>query len=235
MKQPYIFLSLLLITSIIDYGQNNPIKVEDIGVAVDSVYLVEEPIKINLDSIHFKASSEMMNEDTYWSIIEKSLKETTNQEDQELLLISELEQLSPQDMVGFRLRTDKLMFDSYTSNLWCADYIISNGVADDGFDYFRCWLISRGKETYYKVMENPDYLVNIVGNEPQVYDFEGFWYVSMNAFKNTTNEEIQPYIDYENFKTNDENYPILEFNWNVDEPKTMEKICPVLYQKFWKK
>lgn len=218
----------------IDYSQNaktNP-AVAELQTSTDSI---EAAPKINLDSIQFAPSSEMLDEESYWGIIEKSLKETTNQEDQEIFLTTELEQLSPKEMIGFRLRTDKLLFDSYTSNLWCANYIISNGAADEGFDYFRCWLISRGKDAYYKTQENPDYLVNLVENEPRVYDFEGFWYVANNAFKNLTNKEAETYIDYENFQTTDEHYPILEFNWNVDEPKTMEKVCPVLFQKLWKK
>jgi len=213
------------------YGQESKVKMDVKTTVVDSV----EVPKINLDSLGFKPSNQMIDEDKFWAIIEKSLKETNNQEDQEIYLISALEKESPQEMLGFRLRTDKLMYDSYTSNLWCANYIISNGVADDGFDYFRCWLISRGKDAFYKVQENPEYLINLVENEPKTYDFEGFWHVAMNAFKNMTNQELNPYLDYENFKTNDENYPILEFNWNVDEPKTMEKICPLLFQKFWKK
>lgn len=217
--------------SFMHYGQESKVKMDVKTTVVDSV----EVPKINLDSLGFKPSNQMIDEDKFWAIIEKSLKETNNQEDQEIYLISALEQVSPQEMLGFRLRTDKLMYDSYTSNLWCANYIISNGVADDGFDYFRCWLISRGKDAFYKVQENPEYLINLVENEPKTYDFEGFWYVAMNAFKNMTNQELNPYLDYENFKTNDENYPILEFNWNVDEPKTMEKIYPLLFQKFWKK
>lgn len=217
--------------SFMHYGQESKVKMDVKTTVVDSV----EVPKINLDSLGFKPSNQMIDEDKFWAIIEKSLKETNNQEDQEIYLISALEKESPQEMLGFRLRTDKLMYDSYTSNLWCANYIISNGVADDGFDYFRCWLISRGKDAFYKVQENPEYLINLVENEPKTYDFEGFWHVAMNAFKNMTNQELNPYLDYENFKTNDENYPILEFNWNVDEPKTMEKICPLLFQKFWKK
>lgn len=217
--------------SFMHYGQESKVKMDVKTTIVDSV----EVPKINLDSLGFKPSNQMIDEDKFWAIIEKSLKETNNQEDQEIYLISALEKESPQEMLGFRLRTDKLMYDSYTSNLWCANYIISNGVADDGFDYFRCWLISRGKDAFYKVQENPEYLINLVENEPKTYDFEGFWYVAMNAFKNMTNQELNPYLDYENFKTNDENYPILEFNWNVDEPKTMEKIYPLLFQKFWKK
>ena len=234
MRHHYFFSSLFLVLSAIGYSQNKTVNSTEL-VASTSADSTEVAPRINLDSIGFKASSEMLDEENYWAIIEKSIKETTSQEDQEIFLISEIEKLSPKEMLGFRLRTDKLLFDSYTSNLWCANYIISNGAADDGFDYFRCWLISRGKDAYYKTQESPDYLVNLAGNEPHAYDFEGFWYVANNAFKNLTNKEAEIYIDYENFKTNDENYPILEFNWNVDEPKTMEKVCPILYKKFWKK
>lgn len=229
MKSSRFLLSVVFIFTLTSYAQNNKVKKDDLVVLADSV---ETAPKINLDSILLAPSNEMLDEETYWTIIEKSLKETKNQEDQELFLTSALEQLSPKEMIGFRLRTDKLLFDSYTSNLWCANFVISNGKADEGFDYFRCWLISRGKEAYYKTMENPDYLVNLVENEPKTYDFEGFWYVAVEAFKNMTNKDLQAYIDYENFKTTDENYPLLEFNWNVDDPKTMEKVCPVLFKKF---
>ncbi|MEY2867973.1 MAG: hypothetical protein RIR01_373 [Bacteroidota bacterium] len=229
MKPSRFLLSAAFIFTLTSYAQNNKVKKDDLVVLADSV---ETAPKINLDSIQLAPSNEMLDEETYWTIIEKSLKETKNQEDQELFLTSALEQLSPKEMIGFRLRTDKLLFDSYTSNLWCANFVISNGKADEGFDYFRCWLISRGKEAYYKTMENPDYLVNLVENEPKTYDFEGFWYVAVEAFKNMTNKDLQAYIDYENFKTTDENYPLLEFNWNVDDPKTMEKVCPVLFKKF---
>lgn len=231
MRPHRFFLSFFLMLSGIHYGQNVKPN-EELQASTDSI---EAAPKINLDSIHFAPSSEMLDEESYWKIIDKSLKETTTQEDQEIFITAELEKLTPKEMIGFRLRTDKLLFDSYTSNLWCANYIISNGAVDDGFDYFRCWLISRGKDAYYKTQENPDYLVNLVGNEPHAYDFESFWYVANNAFKNLTNKEAEAYIDYENFKTNDENYPLLEFNWNVDEPATMEKVCPVLFKKFMSK
>lgn len=228
----HYFIIIFLFISGIDYSQTNEAKADDLMSSTDSIAIVP---RINLDSIHFAPSHEMLDEEVYWTIIDSSLKETKSQEDQEIFLTTILEQLSPQEIVGFRLRTDKLMFDSYTSDLWCANYIISNGAAEDGFDYFRCWLISRGKEAYYKVQQNPDALIDLVENEPKAYDFEGFWYVAMNAFKNATNQEIYAYLDYENFKTTDENYPILEFSWNVDEPETMEKVCPVLFKKFWKK
>lgn len=201
---------------------------------MDSIENQGSVFRIDLDSIGFSKSSEMLDEETYWGLIDNSLKNTTNQEDQEIFLIEEIEKLTPQEMIGFRLRTDKLLFDSYNPELWCAAYIVSGGCTDGGFEYFRCWLISQGKEVFYKVKSNPDALINQVIENKESYEFEGFWYVAMNAFKNTTGQDLYAYIDYDTFVTNDENYPLLNFNWNPDEPETMGKICPVLFEKLWK-
>ncbi len=232
MKNKYTLLLLFLIISTIAHAQNSTIN----GTAAlnQNNANFEDMISTKFDTLTFVKSSEMMDEAVYWSIVEKSLKVNDNQEDQELFLVSEIEKLTAKEMIGFRLRTDKLLFDSYNSDLWCAAYIVSGGISDGGFEYFRCWLISRGKEAFYSVKANPDDLMKqiVVGNDS--YEFEGFWYVAMNAFKNTTGEDLYAFIDYDKFITNDENYPLLKFNWNVDEPQTMEKICPVLYKNLWK-
>lgn len=231
MKNSITLLSLFLFFSINVCGQNSTQNQEE---SLGSIENPEMAVRINLDSITLPKSNEMLSEDSFWALIENSLKETTNQEDQEIFLVSAIEKLTPQEMIGFRLRTDKLLYDSYNPELWCAAYIVSGGCSDGGFEYFRCWLISQGKEVFYKVKSNPDALINEVVEGKESYEFEGFWYVAMNAFKNSTGEDLYSYIDYDTFVTNDENYPLLKFNWNPDEPATMGKVCPVLFQKIWK-
>lgn len=215
-----LFYSLLFISTV-TFAQNSS----------PAILITENTVK---DSLNISLSSEMLDEEVYWGIIENSLKETHSTEDQEIFLVNEVEKLTPKEMIGFRLRTDKLLYDSYTANLWCAAYIMQGGCTDDGFEYFRCWLISRGKDTFYKAKSNPDTLIDLVKEGEDVYEFEGFWYVAINAFKNVTDKELYSYIDYDNFVTNDENYPLLNFTWNVDEPESMKKVCPVLYEKLWK-
>lgn len=208
--------------------------ISTISFAQDSKTVSLIPENTAKDSVTIAVSSEMLDEEVYWSIIENSLKETSSTEDQEIFLVNEVEKLTPKEMIGFRLRTDKLLYDSYTSDLWCAAYIMHGGCSDDGFEYFRCWLISRGKDTFYKAKANPDTLIDLVKEGEELYEFEGFWYVAINAFKNVTDKELYSYIDYDSFVTNDENYPLLNFTWNVDEPQTMKNVCPVLYEKLWK-
>lgn len=195
---------------------------------------IADTATVAFDSISFSKSSEMLDEEHYWNLIESSIKENTDQEDQELFLVAELEKLSPKEIIGFRLRTDQLLFDSYNPELWCAAYIMNGGVSDGDFEYFRCWLISRGKDVFYKAKANPDYLVDQVIPDRKSYQFEGFWFVAVSAFKNKTNQELYPYIDYELFTTTDENYPLLNFTWDAEDPKSMETICPLLFNKLWK-
>jgi hypothetical protein len=231
MRNSNPLLSLFLFFSITVFGQINEQNQEGL---LDSIENPEIMRVLDLDSISLSKSSEMLSEEVYWAIIDSSLHETTNQEDQELFLVSAIEKLTPQEMIGFRLRTDKLLFDSYNQELWCAAYIVSGGCSDGGFEYFRCWLISQGKEVFYHVKSNPDTLIDEVIEGKESYEFEGFWYVAMNAFKNKTGEDLYSYIDYDTFVTNDENYPLLNFNWSPDEPITMGKVCPILYKNLWK-
>lgn len=180
-------------------------------------------------------TAEMLEENLYWDIIEKSLKNTFDQDQQEAFLINEIGKLTPKQMIGFRLRTDKLLYDIYNSEMWCAAYIMNGGCSDDSFEYFRNWVISRGKEAYYKAKENPDNLISEVNPDAEMYDFEGFWYVALTAFENNTGKDLYDYIDDDNFKTREGSYPNIEFTWKEDEPESMKKICPRLFDALWGK
>ncbi|MCL7765444.1 DUF4240 domain-containing protein [Polaribacter sp. Z014] len=178
-------------------------------------------------------TSEMLDETIFWNIVNLSVKNTNNQDSQERFLVKEIEKLTPKEIIGFRLRTDKFLYDTYNSEMWCAGYIMNGGCSDDGFEYFRNWVISRGKETYYKGKENPDSLISEFIEGEDYYDFESFWYVALTAFENKTGKELYDYIS-DDFKTNEGNYQNFEFTWSDEKPETMKVICPKLFEKMWK-
>jgi hypothetical protein len=186
----------------------------------------------SFDTTQLAKTAEMLDEDLYWSIIDKSLNNTKNQDNQEQFLIKEIGTLTPKQMIGFRLRTDKLLFDTYNSDMWCAGYLMNGGCSDDGFEYFRNWVISRGKDTYYKAKQNPDSLISEVDENAEMYDFESFWYVALEAFEQKTGKDLYEFIDNDNFKTKEGEYPNFEFTWQEENPESMKKICPRLFEKF---
>lgn len=179
-------------------------------------------------------TSKLLDENRFWEIVAKSLENSDDEDEQREFLVREISKLSPEEIVGFRLRTDKFLYETYSPEMWCAGYILNGGCSDDGFEYFRNWLISRGKEIYLAAKENPDSLINEVSEDKDEYEFESFWYVALDAFKKKTGEELYDHIDYENFTTREGNYPDFEFNWTEDDPESMKRICPNLFEKLWR-
>ena len=182
-----------------------------------------------------KPTAEMMNEEQFWAIVQKAVDEAGDDEDEYLeVVMHELSKLSLKEMVGFRLRTDKLLYDSYTSEMWCAGYLMNGGCSDDGFEYFRLWLISRGRKVYEAALANPDNLIDYIAEDAEVdfFEFELFWYAAIDAFEEATEADLYDYIDDDNFTTREGNYPNFEFNWDEEDPESMKKLCPRLFERF---
>ena len=183
-----------------------------------------------------KPTAEMMDEEQFWAIVQTAVDEAGDDEAEYLDVVKrELSKLSLKEMIGFRLRTDKLLYDSYTSEMWCAGYLMNGGCSDDGFEYFRLWVISRGRKAYETAMANPDNLIVYIGDDDEMdfFEFESFWYVALEAFEEAVDAELYDYVDDDNFKTCEGNYPNFEFNWEEDDPESMQKLCPRLFEKFW--
>lgn len=223
MKYVSIFL-LLSIVSCANSNKNQTLSNEN-----------SIPNKQYFDTTQLAKTAEMLDETRYWDIVDRSVKNTNNQEEQRLFLIQEIEKLTPKEMIGFWLRTDYLLYNTYTSNFWCAGYIMNGGCSDDGFEYFRNWVISRGKAVYTKAVENPDNLVSSIDKNLEAHEFEFFWYVALDAFKNVTGKDLYNYIDETKFKTNEANYQRMVQTWQEDQPESMKKICPQLYAALWPK
>jgi len=94
-----------------------------------------------------------MPEEHFWGIIATTLAAAAAAGDdpdaqdkaQNASLAALLSELDWQDILAFENRFNALHRASYTSHLWCAAYLMCGGCSDDGFDYFRYWLISRGE------------------------------------------------------------------------------------------
>jgi len=178
----------------------------------------------------FTKTAEMLDEDLFWKIVDESLRIAYDQKGQTHYLINALQKLSGTEIIGFRLRTDKLLYDTYNDRMWCAGCIMNKGYcSDDGFDYFRYWIISRGRKVYYSALSDPDTLVGQINSNLKFYDFESFSYVAAQAFEAKTGRRIYPFIDYDNFLFSERYYPEINFSWDGQNPETMKAICPSLF------
>lgn len=188
-----------------------------------------------MNTTTLKPTANPLNEELYWQMINKSIKNSNNETEQITVLSDEILNLSPEELIGFRLRTDKLLYDSYSADLWCAGYLMNGGCSDDGFEYFRLWIISKGQDVYLKANKNPDSLAEILPDDPKNhwYELEEFNYIANEIFEDKTQQNLYDFIDYENFKTCESNYPQIKFNWDELKPETMKAICPRIFNKCW--
>lgn len=181
-----------------------------------------------------ESTAAMMAEDRFWRLVQQSLEESGgDQECQANVLIGKLEKLDPAEIVSFRLRTDKLLYDTYTSKMWCAGYIMNGGCSDDMFEYFRLWVISLGREVFENAKADPDSLANIDEDElmGQDFGFESFWYTANTAFEKKTGKDLYEYIS-DDFTFREGSYLAMEFDWEEDNPDSMRALCPKLFQRF---
>src|SRR5262245_15996271 len=77
----------------------------------------------------------------FWDLIAHCCSPEDSEEEWESQLVSMLASLPPEDIVGFDQTFDHHTNAAYTVDLWGAAYLINGGASDDGFYYFRCWLV----------------------------------------------------------------------------------------------
>jgi hypothetical protein len=161
-----------------------------------------------------------MDKDTFWNLINKSRRSSTDCDEQSEKLIDLLQNYSPEDIIDFHRLLKECLFESYRWDLWAVAYIINGGCSDDGFEYFRGWLIAQGREYFENGLKSPESAAKRVkGDEVECEDI---LYVAYEAYQRKTGQEL-PSIELQ--------YPSepIGTKWNEDE---LDKLYPKLWKKF---
>jgi len=161
-----------------------------------------------------------MTRDDFWQIIEEHVEPGEN------LDVTDLEEALVARGAGyiraFEQHFGALHRESYSWSLWGAAYIVNGGCSDDVFDYFRAWLIGQGRETYARVIANPDALADLVNDEVFCEDL---LVVAFHSYERATGEsfpmgEARP-------------LPELGEGWDFDDEAESRRRYPRLSAKFF--
>lgn len=108
-------------------------------------------------------------------------------------LTQALSGLSADEVLGFDLRFQQKLAESYRWDLWAVAYIASGGSSDDGFTYFRAWLIGQGRERFEAAINHaPDAVKGYSGSffgrlfGAPAFECEALLYSSMDAYQKIT-------------------------------------------------
>jgi hypothetical protein len=102
-----------------------------------------------------------MHEDAFWALIEQSAQETSTRKARLIWLEEQLAELPLDDIIDFQKWFYICEYRSNTWDLWVAYHATFPLGSEDGFLYFRSWLISLGRETFEHVTTDPDTLIEV--------------------------------------------------------------------------
>src|SRR4051812_38861605 len=100
-----------------------------------------------------------MTDDESWALIEATRPGADGDEDA-AALVSRLAGLDDAELVDFEVTLGRLTREANHWDLWAAGYLINGGCSDDGFEYFRGWLIAAGRAAYEGALRDPDSLAD---------------------------------------------------------------------------
>ena len=141
-----------------------------------------------------------MEAEGFWGLIADSLASASGRSAWEHILKDQLTTLAPGDIVAFQAFLDQASIRAFTWGLWGAATLIFGGwCSDDGFDYFRLWLIGRGRATSESAVTSPDSLAGVsaisrlAGRDRREWDDDDEWsewesldYVAKDANESAT-------------------------------------------------
>src|SRR5215475_8300296 len=101
-----------------------------------------------------------MPADRFWQVIEHA-RFAQDRDSHVKALRTALRKLSLEELISFEVAFRRYLNTAYTWDLWGAAYMINGGCSDDGFEYFRRWLVLQGKATHHAVVADPDVLADL--------------------------------------------------------------------------
>ena len=172
-----------------------------------------------------------MTQDHFWTIVADTCRsDPTATEEWDALLVDALAELAANEIVEWNHIFDDLANMAYRTDLWAAAYTINGGASDDGFYYFRCWLIGMGKTVYENAIADPDSLADVA--TPDWYaegiDAEAEIYAAAHhAWMRVTDNDYDAEYPARNESTN-----LVGDDWDYDDEEELRKRLPRLAALF---
>jgi hypothetical protein len=170
-----------------------------------------------------------MDETEFWQLVDATREAAEGDpEEQADLLVERLVQLDPVSVLDFARHFESRYNRAYRWDLWGAAWVLLDGVSDDAFDFFRCWLIGQGRDVFEGAMHDPDTLAELLDDFDEEIDGDGeeLGYAADEAYEQLTGA-VAPALGIPAAASEPEGTP-LDFE---NEPVVAERY-PKLWERF---
>ena len=167
-----------------------------------------------------------MTQDEFWQHIRATRRRDPDEHAERLA--ARLGKLPVDEILSFGRWWHLAHVKAFTWKLWGAAYLINGGCSDDGFDYFKDWLILQGRAVFEAAVKNPDSLAAYLKGDGEV---EAGGDPAFDAYAAVTGKE--DFADALKAK-----YPKLpaygplKDDWDFDDDAAMRKRYPKLFAAY---
>ncbi|MEV0190633.1 DUF4240 domain-containing protein [Kitasatospora purpeofusca] len=180
-----------------------------------------------------------MDTQEFWKLIEEARSQVPATDDGDAVVerATALLSLRPaQEIVAAQQILQDLLTDSYRTPLWGAAYVINGGCSDDGFDYFRGWLITQGRGTFERVVADPDALAELPAVRASAADgldveCEAALNMAWNAHRTATGADL-PDESFTSHRPEPEADPDWDFDFDFEDSEELGRRLPRLAELY---
>jgi hypothetical protein len=158
-----------------------------IGLAVAGP--VARGAEASTEVVDWERVGALMDTDRFWVLVEEARTAGRSSCAAAAHLPRILMRLSPDEILAFELQLRARFDESYRWDLWAVAYIVNGGASDDGFEYFRGWLIAQGRAYFEAALRDPERAADRASQEASQNECEGMLSPGFYAYHSKTGRE----------------------------------------------
>lgn len=165
-----------------------------------------------------------MDDDAFWAVVEQARRDAGDDAPESVAeaITAVLVERGAAETIAFDEAFHRVSAQGYSWALWGAAYLLNGGCGDDGFDYFRAWLVTRGRSVFEAAVVDPDSLATVVDvDDLDGLECEDALGAAWDAHQQLTGEDL-PASDERTAP------PDLGEEWDFDDDAEMRRRYPRL-------
>jgi len=167
----------------------------------------------------------MMTDRQFWDIIQCACRsDSRSSEGWNSRLVAELAELSADEIVEWNHLFDRCVANACTVDLMAACCVMNSGAGDDGFYYFRCWLVGMGQSVYESAIVDSDSLAIVALPYSSGVDAEAEIYAAAHSAW----MEVTGQPDTASYPARNETAELIGDIWDFDDEELMRRHLPRL-------
>ncbi|MEJ3746629.1 DUF4240 domain-containing protein [Actinomycetes bacterium KLBMP 9797] len=102
-----------------------------------------------------------MNTEEFWALIDRARQDATSPIEVAGHVTTALAARDVAEITGCDRHIRRVLDASYRVDLWGAAYLVNGGCSAEGFDHFRGWLMTQGRQAFARAVTDPDTLAEL--------------------------------------------------------------------------